>query len=114
MIGTTLKYSSNQIRKTKNEDLFIICQSLIIHEFKVNFLLFWCLYRLVFYLETIGSCLNHPLMANICEKAISILVGNSNSGLSYLITIVQSRYTVSQREIQQIVNGFWVQKIRWF
>ena len=29
-------------------------------------------------------------MANIGEKAISILAGNSNSGLSYLITTVTS------------------------
>ena len=34
--------------------------------------------------------LNHHLMANIWEKAKSILVGNLNSGLSYLITTVIS------------------------
>ena len=34
------------------------------------------------------SWLNHPLMANIWEKAISILAGNLNSVLSYLITTV--------------------------
>ena len=47
-------YSSNKIRKTQNEHLIIVCQYLIGHEFKVNFLLYWCLYCLVFDLETIG------------------------------------------------------------
>ena len=32
------------------------------------------------------SSLDHGLMANILEKAISILVGNLNSGLSFLFT----------------------------
>ena len=31
-------------------------------------------------------------MANICEKAISILAGNLNSGRSYLITAVTNFY----------------------
>ena len=48
------------------------------------FVKIWCL---VFDLKTIGVILlNHPLMANIWEKAISILAGNLNSGLSYLDT----------------------------
>ena len=47
-------YSSNQIRKTQNEHMIIVCQNLIgIHEFKVNFLFFGCLYCLVFSLKTI-------------------------------------------------------------
>ena len=41
-----------------------------------------------FFLETIGSLLDHDLNASICEKAISILSGNLNSGRSYLITAV--------------------------
>ena len=46
------------------------------------------LYGLVFYLETIESSLDHNLLATIWEKAILILVGNLNSGHSYLITAV--------------------------
>jgi E3 ubiquitin-protein ligase HECTD1 len=43
------------------------------------------LYRFVFYLETIRvKYFNHLLMTNVCEKAISILAGNLNQGLSYL------------------------------
>ena len=41
---------------------------------------------------TIGDVLNHPMMANISEKDISILAGNLNSGLSYLITTVTQVY----------------------
>ena len=41
-----------------------------------------------FYLETIGSSLDHDVMASIREKAISILARNLNSGRSYLITAV--------------------------
>ena len=33
-------------------------------------------------------------MANIGEKAISILAGNSNSGLSYLITTVLKKQCI--------------------
>ena len=43
---------------------------------------------MIFYLETIGSSLDHDLTVSICEKAISILAGNLNSGRSYLITAV--------------------------
>ena len=57
-------YSSNKIRKTQNEHLIIFCQN--------------C------------SLLNHHLMANICEKAVSISAGNLNSGFSYFITTVRS------------------------
>ena len=46
-------------------------------------------FGLVFYLETIGSSLDHDLMASIWEKAISILAGNLNSGHSYIITAVK-------------------------
>ena len=53
-------YNSNKIRKTHNEHL---------------------IYHLIFDLPTIGD----TLMANICGYAISILVENLNSGLSYLI-----------------------------
>ena len=65
-----IKYSSNKIRKTENDHLIIICQNLIvcIPNFKANFLIFGCLYHLVFDLET--------MMANIWERAISILAGN--------------------------------------
>ena len=41
-----------------------------------------------FNLETIGSSLDHDLMASIWEEAITILAGNSNSGHSYIITAV--------------------------
>ena len=54
-------YNSNKIRKTHNEHL---------------------IYHLIFDLPTIGD----TLMANICGYAISILVENLNSGLSYRIT----------------------------
>ena len=50
------KFSSNEIRKTQNEHLIIICQNLV-------------------------GC--------SCEfKAISVLAGNLNSVLSYLITTI--------------------------
>ena len=51
----TLVYSSNEIRKTQNEQLIIVCQNLIgcTCEFKANFLFVWSLYHLVFDLETI-------------------------------------------------------------
>ena len=42
----------------------------------------------MFYLETTAVCLEYDLMARIWEKAILILAGNLNSGLSYLITTV--------------------------
>ena len=38
------------------------------------------------------SSLDHDLMANTWEKAISILMGNLNSGCSYLITACILRY----------------------
>ena len=38
-------------------------------------------------------------MANIREKAISILAGNLNSGLSYLITTVA---------VSQVIQYFWL------
>ena len=54
-----------------------------------NILCFWHLYGLVFDLKTIGiSSLDHDLMDNIWEDAISILAGNLNSGCSYLTTTV--------------------------
>ena len=34
------------------------------------------------------SVLEYDLMTSICEKAVSILAGNLNSGCSYLITAV--------------------------
>ena len=37
------------------------------------------------------SWLDHALMASILEKVISLLTGNLNSGLSYLITAVPHR-----------------------
>ena len=46
------------------------------------------LYHWLFALETIGVKLNHHMMANIWEKAISILAGNLNLGSSCLITTV--------------------------
>ena len=45
-------------------------------------------YGLVFLFKNYLSALDHDLMAKIWEKAISILAGNLNSGLSYLITAV--------------------------
>ena len=76
--------SSNKIRKdpkwASEHGLSKFDQS-ISYEFKADFLVFWCLYHLLFDLETSGGILNHHLMANIWEKAISILSGNLNSGL---------------------------------
>ena len=43
-------------------------------------------------------------MTNIGEKAISILVGNSNSGLSYLITTVQMALFVAVKSDCDNVN----------
>ena len=40
------------------------------------------------------SLLNHPMMANIWEKDVSILAENLRSDLSYLITIVTPLLTV--------------------
>ena len=57
------KICSIKIEKTQNDHLDIACQNLIGLSVVVN-------------------------MANIWEKAISILAGNLNSGLSYLITTV--------------------------
>ena len=45
-------YSYENTRKTWNTDI-ILCQNLI-PEFEANFLFFWHLYGLVFYLKTIG------------------------------------------------------------
>ena len=53
-------------------------------------------------------------MVNIWEKAISILAGNLNSGLSYLITAVKSRSIFSKVilhpsfSILQIKQNFWI------
>ena len=49
-------------------------------------------------------------MANIWEKAISILAGNLNSGLSYLITTVTRRYQVWKRKDQLIFLSWFQQK----
>ena len=43
---------------------------------------------LAFCCRNYWSWLNHHLMANIREKVISVLAGNLNLGLSYLITTV--------------------------
>ena len=46
-------------------------------------------------------------MANIWEKYISILAGNLNSGLSYLITTVQSKtgqFQVQTWSVMKIVH----------
>ena len=52
-------------------------------------------------------------MANIWEKYISILAGNMNSGLSYLITtVVQSKtgqFQVQTWSVMKIVWGVWKQ-----
>ena len=66
--------------------LFVKIWTVSNFELDANFLTFLDLYHLIFALET--SQLNSRLMANIWEKAISILVGNLNSGPSYLITTV--------------------------
>ena len=55
--------------------IWLVC----IPEFKANFL----------FLRIYWSPLDHDLMASIWGKAISILAGNLNSGLSYLITAVK-------------------------
>ena len=52
-----LCYSGNKIRKTQNEHQTIVCQNFdrtVVVKFKVFIFIFWCLYRLVFDLETIG------------------------------------------------------------
>ena len=51
-----------------------------------------------FYLETIEiGYVDHDLMANIWEKAISILAGSLNSGRIYLIKTVHYDKTVESR-----------------
>ena len=57
-------------------------------EFNVNFLTFLGLYTLAFCTRNYWRWLNHNWMANIWERAISILAGNLNLGRSYLITTV--------------------------
>ena len=51
--------------------------------------LFFLVFVPLGFLFTKWSQLNHPLVANMVEKVISILAGNLNSGRSYLITTVQ-------------------------
>ena len=57
-------------------------------EFKVNFLIFLMFIPLGFWSRNYWNYLNHPLTANIWEKAILIWAENLNWGLSYLITTV--------------------------
>ena len=71
------KYSSNEIRKTKNEHLIIFWQNSI----GLIFLVFAPLGFLS------RNYHHHPLMAIIWEKVSSILAKNLNSGLTYLITL---------------------------
>ena len=75
-------------------------------KFNANFLTFLSLYHFFFCCRNYWSWSNHHLMANIWEKAISILAGNLNLDRSYLITTV-AYYVVSY-------CGFtWTHKTRW-
>ena len=76
--------------------IWLICSC----EFKANFLSFLVFIPLGFFSRSYWRYLNHHLMANIWEKAILILVGNLNSGLSYLITTV--------------IHGFWIEFAKLF
>ena len=49
---------------------------------------FGCIYVAWFFIQNLLSLLDDDLMANILEKAISILAGNLKSGHSYLIIAV--------------------------
>ena len=59
------------IRKTWNTDFIVVCQiwQVCISEVKVNFLLLWPLYGLIFDLKTLGSLLDHDLMVIFWEKS---------------------------------------------
>ena len=56
-------YSYENTRKTWNTDFIIVCQNLIVNLKTIS--CFFDLHGLVFDLETIGSQLDHDLMANI-------------------------------------------------
>ena len=67
--------------------IWLVC----IPEFKANFLFFWHLYGLVFYLESIGVRKIMIWWLAFEKKAIAILVGNWNWSLTYLNTAVLSQ-----------------------
>ena len=79
--------SSNKIRKTRLEHgLSKFEQSVIVNLMSISWL--FCVYTTVWVCSRHCYLLNHHLMANICEKAISISGGNLNLGRSCLITTV--------------------------
>ena len=84
-------YRSNKIRKTQNEQMNIILskfeKSVIVNLMPISWVFGYIPHS--FCSRHYWSYLNHHLMANISEKAISILAGNLNLGCSYLITTVQ-------------------------
>ena len=83
-------YSSNRIRTTQNKLLNMLSskfdRSVAVNLKPISY--FLVLIPLVFLSRNYWSQLHQHLMANIGEKAISILMGDSNSGLGYLITNV--------------------------
>ena len=82
-------YSYENIRKTWNTAYIIVCQKVWIREFKANFQFFGLYMAWGFFLSrNYRSYLDHDLMANICEKGISVLAGNLNLGLGYHVTAV--------------------------
>jgi hypothetical protein len=64
-------------------------------EIITNFLTFLGLYHLLFSLKTVGVWLNHHLLANIWEIAVSILAENLNLGRSYMITTVKNQQVIN-------------------
>ena len=69
-------------------EIWIICSSC---KSKGNFLIFWCLYYLLFDICILLGLVK-SLMANIWENTKSFWSGNLNSGLSYLITTVNTMH----------------------
>ena len=68
--------------------LFVKIWRVCNHEFNVNFIPFLGLYHFLFYIESIGVSQTITWWLVFEKKPISILAGNLNSRLSYLITIV--------------------------
>ena len=100
------RYSSNKIRKIQNVHQIIILKIWWVcsHEFKSQFLFFWCLYHLLFYLETIGISSTIIWWLIFEKQPFQFLVGNLNSGHSYLITTVCWRIKQLKHVLDNIPN----------
>ena len=78
------------MKDTKSEYHLLKFELSVVVNLKHVLKILWCLYHFLFDLKTISSIIiwSLYLIANFWEKAKSILVGNLNLGLSYLITAV--------------------------